>query len=57
MNGGAGYVAGYKNQKWVGRKAAGKLCSSYKAETIATFEAVKLIGEKKQKRQEFGQIV
>ena len=49
-NGGAGYVACYRNQKWVGRKAAGKWCSSYKVEMIALFEAAKLIREKKPKK-------
>ena len=45
-----GYVASYKNQKWVGRKTTRELCSSYKAEMIAILEAVKLIRETKPKK-------
>ena len=49
-NGGAGYVASFKNQKWVERKATGERCSLYKAEMMAMLEAVKLIKEIKPKK-------
>ena len=49
-NGGADYVASYKNKKWVGRKATGEWCSSYKAEMISMLETVKLIIEIKLKK-------
>ena len=49
-NGGVGYVASYKSQKWVGRKATGERCSSYKAEMITMLETVKLIREIKPKK-------
>ena len=49
-NGGAGYVVSYKNQKWVGRKATGEWCSSYKIEMIVMLETVKLIREIKTKK-------
>ena len=35
-----GYVASFKNQKWVARNATGEWCSSYKAVMIAMLEAV-----------------
>jgi ribonuclease HI len=42
-NGGAAAVAEWRGEQHIVRKAAGRVCSSYEAETVAMLEAVKMV--------------